>query len=167
MRKVGLLIFVGIGLAAAVGVGVAGASIPPSYRVVVVSGDDQAAARSDALVQFMSRLGAFARVEPEVREQEVRNCLRESDFGRCVRALVPTPEHWRDPPHIIIRAEVAGPGLLVWHCVGSGAYRPSTDAQQIEFDAQGALFGNEPVQAVALRAAMDCIRSAALESSQP
>lgn len=164
MRKVGLLISVGLGLAAAVGV--ADASIPPSYRVMVVSGDEQAAARSDALVQFMSRLGAFARVEPVVREQEARNCLRESDFGRCVRALVPTPENWRDPPHIIIRAEVGEAGLLGWHCVGSGAYRPPTDAQQIEVDAQGALFGDEPVKTLALRTAMDCIRSAALESSR-
>ena len=164
MFKVGVLIL-GLGLAAPLSF--ADASIPPSYGVVVVSSDARAAAQSDALVQYMSALDAFARVAPTAAEYEVRTCLQSEDFGGCVRALMPKPEHWQDPSQIVIRAESVGPGRLAWTCVGSGAYRPATDAQVVEVDAQAALFGEEPARTAALRDAMDCIRSAALESSQP
>ena len=158
-------VMLGLGLAALGGV--AAASIPPSYRVMVVSEDTEAAARSDALVQYMSGMEAFARVAPAVERSGVRACLQDKDFGRCVRALIPTPEHWQDPAHIVIRAEAAGPGRLAWLCVGSGAYRPPADDQQVEVDARTALFGQGEAQSAALRAAMACIQSAALESSRP
>lgn len=164
MRRIGV-VFVGLALAASSGG--AEASIPPSYRLLVVSADKETAARSDALVQYMSALDAFARVAPTVREHEVRACLQNDDFGACVRGLTPRPEHWQDPPHIVIRAEDAGPGRLSWTCVGSGAYRAPTVAQQVEVDARDALFGDGEEQTVALRAAMDCLQSAALESSRP
>jgi hypothetical protein len=164
MRRIGVLL---AGLALAIPVGSADASIPPSYRVLVVSADKEAEAQSDALVQYMSALKAFARVAPAVREHEVRACLEDDDFGGCVRGLVPTPEHWQDPSHIVIRAEGAGSGRLSWTCIGSGAYRSPTMAQQVELDARTAIFGDGDDQTRALRAAMDCIRSAALESSRP
>lgn len=164
MRRIGVLL---AGLALAVPVGGADASIPPSYRVLVVSADKEAEARTDALVQYMSALDAFARVAPTVREHEVRACLEDNDFGGCVRELVPTPEHWQDPSPIVIRAERAESGRLSWTCVGSGAYRAPTAAQQVEVDARTAIFGEGDDQTGALRTAMDCIRSAALESSRP
>jgi len=163
MRRIGVV----VGLALGAFVGSAEASIPPSYRVVVVSADKEAEARSEALVQYMSAWDAFARVAPTVREHEVRACLQVDDFPGCVRGLVPTPEHWQDPPHIVIRAEAAGPGRLTWTCVGSGAYRPPTDAQQVEVDGRTAIFGDGEDQTAALRAAIECVRSAALESSRP
>ncbi|GAA0869727.1 hypothetical protein GCM10009116_15630 [Brevundimonas basaltis] len=164
MGRIGILV---VGLALAIPVGWAEASIPPSYRVLVVSADKEAEAQSDALVQYMSALEAFARVAPAVREHEVRACLEDDDFGGCVRGLVPAPEHWQDPRHIVIRAEGAGSGRLSWTCVGSGAYRAPTAAQQVELDARTAIFGEGDDQTGALRAAMDCVRSAALESSRP
>jgi hypothetical protein len=164
MRKIGLVI---AGLGLALPLSVAEASIPPSYRVLVVSTDKNTEAQSDALVQYMSALDAFARVAPTVAEHEVRACLQDDDFGGCVRELVPTPEHWQDPPHIVIRADAAGRGRLAWTCVGSGAYRPPTDSHQVEVEGRTAIFGEGDDQSDALLAAMDCIRSAALESSRP
>lgn len=164
MHRLGLFL-VALGLAAPVSV--AEASIPPSYRVLVVSEDREAAALSDALVQYMSALDAFARVTPTVRAYEARACLQGEDFEGCVRTLIPDPEHWQEPRQIVVRAEAAGPGRLAWTCVGSGAYRPPTAAQRVELDARDALFGEGAAQTSALRAAMDCIQSAALESSRP
>jgi hypothetical protein len=164
MRRIGVLL---AGLALAVPVGGAEASIPPSYRVLVVSADTEAEAQSDALVQYMSALGAFARVAPTVREHEVRGCLEDDDFGGCVRPLVPRPEHWQDPSPVVIQAKGAGPGRLSWTCVGSGAYRSPAASQQVEVNARIAIFGEGNDQTDALRTAMDCIGSAALESSRP
>lgn len=164
MRKIGI-VFVGLALTASVSG--AQASIPPSYRVVVISADKEAEARSEALVQYMSAWDAFARVAPTVPEHEVRACLQVGDFPGCVRKLIPTPEHWQDPAHIVIRAEAAGPGRLAWTCVGSGAHRPPTSAQQVEVDGRVAIFGDGDEQTAALRAAMECVQSAALESSRP
>ena len=68
---------------------------------------------------------------------------------------------------MIVRVEAAGTGRLLLTCVGSGAHRPPAVEQQVEIDAQTALFGEGDARHEQLRAALACLRSAALESSAP
>lgn len=141
------------------------ASIPPYYRVLVVSDDREAIALSEALVQYMISAQAFFRVEPTVSTQDVQGCLGAEDFGACVRPLVPQPQHWQEPAHVIIKVERLGPAGLSWACVGSGRHRAPTAEQIAEIDAKSALFGAGEVRTSQLRAAMYCIQSAAAESA--
>ncbi|HEX8661550.1 MAG TPA: hypothetical protein VF686_06760, partial [Brevundimonas sp.] len=151
----------------AAGKGPAEASIPPSYRVLVVSSDREALALSEALVQYMSAAEAFFREPPAVAQSGVRACLQAPDFGACARPLIPRPEHWREAHHVIIRASQNGPTGLAWTCVGSGAHRPPTAEQTTVIDVQPALFGEDEEQSSQLRVAMNCIQSAAAESVAP
>lgn len=143
------------------------ASIPPSYRVLVVSDDREALALSEALVQYMSAAGAFFRQPPAVTQSAVRACLDAADFATCARPAIPRPGHWSEAHHVIIRASRKGPSGLTWTCVGSGAHRPPTAEQNAEIQLQPALFGRDEEQASQLRAAMNCIQSAAAESVAP
>lgn len=143
------------------------ASIPPSYRVLVVSNDREAIALSEALVQYMSAAQAFFRVQPTVSTQDVRRCLEADDFGACVRPLVPQQQNWQEPAHVIIKVERVGQAGLSWVCVGSGKHRAPTAEQIAEIDARSALFAEGEVRTTQLRAAMYCIQSAAAESVRP
>lgn len=147
--------------------GPAEASIPPSYRVLVVSNDREAVALSDALVQYMSSAGAFFREPPALDQTGMRACLQAADFGACARPIVPRPEHWGEAHHVIIRASQNGPSGLAWTCVGSGAHRAPTAEQSAEIQLQPALFSEDEEQSSQLRAAMNCIQSAAAESVAP
>ena len=79
------------------------ASIPPSYRVVVISPDAQARARADALVQYMSAHEAFLRAEPSAYRHRFEPCLTAADYETCVAPLMPLQANWQDPPHVVIR----------------------------------------------------------------
>lgn len=143
------------------------ASIPPSYRVLVVSDDREALALSEALVQYMSSAGAFFREPPAVAQSTIRACLMAVDFGTCVRAGIPKPGHWSEAHHVVIQASQNGDSGLAWRCVGSGAHRSPTPEQSAEIQLQPALFGRDEERSVQLRAAMNCIQSAAAESVAP
>lgn len=148
--------------------GPAGASIPPTYQVLVVSADDEARARAEALVQYMSASGGFARQAPTAfYPSTFIACLEGADFAACARPLIPAPSNWRDPAPVVIRVEMVGEGDLALTCVGSGAHRPPTDDQVVTVDPQAAIFGQSEARTAQLRAAMACIQAAALESSQP
>lgn len=154
-------------MAGASGAAPARASIPPSYRVLVVSDDREALALSEALVQYMSTAGAFFRQPPAVAQSAVQACLEAADFATCARPAIPRPGHWSEAHHVIIRASRNGPSGLVWTCVGSGAHRPATAEQTAEIQLQPALFGRDEERSSQLRAAMYCIQSAAAESVAP
>ena len=143
------------------------ASIPPSYRVLVVSDDREALALSEALVQYMSSAGAFFREPPAVAQSAIRACLEASDFGTCARPVIPRPGHWSEAHHVIIQASQNGQSGLAWRCVGSGAHRAPTPEQSAEIQLQQALFGRDEERSSQLRAAMNCIQSAAAESVAP
>lgn len=143
------------------------ASIPPSYRVLVVSGDREALALSEALVQYMSTAGAFFRQPPALAQSTVQACLETADFATCARPAIPRPGHWSEAHHVIIQASRKGPSGLAWTCVGSGAHRPATAEQNAEIQLQPAFFGRDEERSSQLRAAMYCIQSAAAESVAP
>lgn len=132
------------------------ASIPPSYRIVVVSNDAQARARTDALVQYMSAHEAFLRAEPTAHRHRFEPCLTAAEYETCVAPLVPLQANWQDPPHVVIRAEADGGEGLTLSCLRAGteAVRPLRRAR---VDARAAIFGEGETRIAALRAAMDCI----------
>ncbi|MFC4725311.1 hypothetical protein AB6B38_09205 [Glycocaulis abyssi] len=143
------------------------ASIPPPYAVQLVSSDNEARAIGDALIQYMSTMGAFSRHPLAVPHGHIAACMEEADFEACARQHVPARGHWQEPAPMVIRVEPAGAGSLILTCVGSGQHRPSTGQQQVEIDVQTALFGDGDARNDQLRAALACLRSAALESSAP
>jgi hypothetical protein len=160
----------GIAAAAALALltaGAAHASIPPTYRVLVVSSDAEARARGEALVQYMSAQEAFFRAEPALSRYDLAPCLTGADFAACARPLVPATAHWQEPATVVVRVERAGDARLALTCVGSGAHRPPEPGQAVEVDPRQALFGDGEDRIAALRAAMGCIQSAAAESVRP
>lgn len=162
------LIAVGMSLSIALFAAVppAGASIPPSYRILVISGDTEALARSEALVQYMSASQAFFRAAPSVRASDLRPCLEADDFSACAGPLVPPQPHWQEPAHVVIKAERVGPDGLRWVCAGpSRKGRGPTEGQTTRIDARAALFGEGEPRTSQLSAAMRCIQDAA--STQP
>ena len=147
--------------------GAAHASIPPTWRVLVVSSDAEARARGEALVQYMSASEAFFRAEPALYRSQVAPCLTAADFAACARPMVPATAHWQEPATVVVRVERAGDAGLALTCVGSGAHRPPEPGQAVEVDARQALFGEGEPRTAALSAALGCIRSAAAESVRP
>lgn len=150
-----------------VGTRSAEASIPPSYRVLVVSGDRETLALSEALVQFLASAEAFFREAPTVSRYQFRACLEAEDFGICARPTVPRPLDPREAHHVVIKATRVGPAAVSWTCVGSGAHRPPDPGQTAEIQVQTALFGEGEERSRQLRTAMACIQSAAAESVRP
>jgi hypothetical protein len=133
------------------------ASIPPSYRIVVISTDGEARARAEALIQYMSAEGAFFRVEPTLRPHQLEPCLSGPAWEACARPLVPLQATWCDPAHVIVRAEADGRDGLTLSCLRAGteAVGPLRGAR---VDARAAVFGEGEARDAALRAAMDCIQ---------
>lgn len=142
-------------------------SIPPPYAIHLVSSDNESRALGDTLIQYMSTAGAFSRHLLAGVDGQAAACLAEADFETCVRQHVPARRHWQEPAPMIVRVESAGPGNLALTCVGSGAYRPPTADQRVQIDVQAALFGEGDERTDQLRAALTCLRGAALESSAP
>lgn len=161
-----LIIAACLAIAGLTSLGVSHASIPPPYALHIVSSENEARALGDALIQYMSTAGAFSR-HPLAGGYQADACLAETGFEACARARVPARGHWQDPVPMIVRVEAAGTGRLLLTCVGSGAHRPPAVEQQVEIDAQTALFGEGDARHEQLRAALACLRSAALESSAP
>ncbi|MCH8490004.1 MAG: hypothetical protein LAT81_08760 [Oceanicaulis sp.] len=142
-------------------------SIPPRYGVEVMSTQTETRAVADALVQYMSAMGAFSRHELDIAWPPVTACLNEADFAGCARALMPGRAHWSDPAPILVRAQAAGPGQISVVCVGSGEHRAPSGGSEADIDVQVALFGGGEDRDSQLRAMLACLRSAALESSAP
>jgi hypothetical protein len=133
------------------------ASIPPSYRIVVVSDDVQARARADALVQYMSAQEAFLRAEPTVWRHTFEPCLTATTpWENCVPAKLPLQAHWQDPPHVVIRAEAESREVLTLTCIRAGT-EAAGPPRRGRVDALTAIFGEGEARTAALRAAMDCI----------
>lgn len=141
------------------------ASIPPSYKVLVVSADREHEAASRALVEAMSALGAFARATPDVYRSDVAACLDKGDaMAACVRAAVAArPVNRREPPVVIVAEPVDGHRSR-WRCLGSGAAPAQDYPGEASVDLRAAIFGDEPARTDNRRAAMQCIYAAASES---
>jgi len=147
-----------VALAAALGVAnIAHASIPPSYRVVVVASEHEDEAVNRALVEAMSAQQAFFWVRGELHLGDLAPCLAAADAAACVRAAVAAKPGDPNVRTVVVVASPEAEARFAWRCFGEGAAAPASAS----VDVQAALFGADEAQVANLRAAMGCIAAAA------
>lgn len=140
------------------------ASIPPSYEVAVVTHDRQEEAVNRALIEAMSAQNAFFWVRSKLSSGDLRECLLAEDTDKCVRDLVNSSGFSSVARPVVIIADVEDE-IASWRCIGSGRHQAASTAGRARIDLKAALFGEDETRTKNLRAAMDCIYSAAHESS--
>lgn len=149
---------------ALVAAGAAHASIPPSYKVLVVSDVLETTAVSRGLVEVLSALDAFQWAQSDVRARDVEGCLGdEAGAEACVRAaMAKYPADGRQPPVVVV-ARAGADGRMRWRCIGTGAKPSDAARRDVTFDARLALFGSQDQRMAERRKAAGCIDEAANE----
>jgi hypothetical protein len=165
------LLAAALALAAAAAPTLGGASIPPSYAVLVVAENREVQAASRGAVETMSALDAFFRAEPNLYRSEVLPCLAKGPadaVAACVRAVAgPRAEEGKPPPVVILaRAEPGSARIdrVSWLCVGSGRNPAAPTPAWVQLDLATLITGPEPARTAERRKAMNCIYAATAES---
>lgn len=163
------LLAAALALAATAAPSLGGASIPPSYAVLVVAQDREVQAASRAAVETMSALDAFFRAEANLYRSDVFPCLDSGEpaaMAACVRAIAgPRSEGRREPPVVILaRARAGGGGRVSWLCVGSGRNPAAPTPAWTDLDLATLITGPPAARSAERRKAMDCIYAATAES---
>ncbi|HYE47416.1 MAG TPA: hypothetical protein VEA44_16750 [Caulobacter sp.] len=154
------------GLAAALVPAAALASIPPSYKVLVVAPDAETEATSRALVEAMSTFNAFFWASPDIHRNEIAACLSAPDLAACARARIAArPVDPRARPVVIVARPVK-PGIATWTCFGSGRNAKAPGSGTVAIDLKAALFGDAKTRTAERRKAMACIYAAETESAE-
>lgn len=140
------------------------ASIPPSYEIAVVAENSREEAMNRALLEAMSAQNAFFWVRSKLSPRDLRECLQGEDAKKCVRDAINDRGFSDSVRPVVIMADVED-GITDWHCIGSGKAKPPMGRVNVRIDLRAAILGEGKPHTDNLKAAMDCIYSAANESS--